>query len=85
MPLLGGELVRCELVPEILDWMASRRVLGLLHQLGLVKGSGVRSVEGSDVGQLGKTTDIVSMLLSTATASGLALLAWLAAAALIRW
>ncbi|WP_341305133.1 AI-2E family transporter [Pseudomonas sp. TMP25] len=80
VPMLGKQLVRLyELVPQILDWLQHQALPWVQLKLGLSDGFWrFDQLKEALSGQLGKTTDIVGMLLSTATASGLALLAWVA-------
>jgi predicted PurR-regulated permease PerM len=80
VPMLGKQLVRLyELVPQILDWLQHQALPWIQLKLGLNEGFWrFDELKNSLSGQLGKTTDIVGMLLSKATASGLALLAGLA-------
>ena len=80
IPMLGRQLVRLyELAPQMLDWLQHQALPWLQLQLGLSDGFWrLDQLKSALSGQLGKTTDIAGMLLSTATESGLALLAWLA-------
>lgn len=80
VPMLGKQLVRLyELFPQILDWLQHQALPWVQLKLGLSEGFWrFDQLKEALSGQLGKTTDIVGMLLSTATASGLALLAWVA-------
>ncbi|VXC06194.1 Putative permease often clustered with de novo purine synthesis [Pseudomonas sp. 8BK] len=85
VPMLGKQLVRLyELIPQMLDWAQNQALPWIQLQLGLSEGFWrFDQLKTALSGQLGKTTDIVGMLLSTATSSGLALLAWLANLVLI--
>ena len=80
VPMLGKQLVQLyELIPQLLDWLQHQALPWVQLKLGLSDGFWrFDQVKKALSGQLGKTTDIVGMLLSTATASGMALLAWLA-------
>lgn len=80
VPMLGKQLLRLyELIPVMLDWVQDRALPWVQLKLGLAEGFWrFDQLKAALSGQLGKTTDIVGMLLSQATASGLALLAWLA-------
>ncbi|MGB4075196.1 AI-2E family transporter [Pseudomonas sp.] len=80
VPMLGKQLVRLyELVPQMLDWVQHQALPWIQLKLGLSEGFWrFDRLKAALAGQLDKTTDIVSLLLSTVTASGLALLAWLA-------
>jgi predicted PurR-regulated permease PerM len=80
VPMLGKQLVRLyELAPQMLDWAQHQALPWIQLKLGLNDGFWrFDQLKAAFSGQLGKTTDIVGALLSTATASGMALLAWLA-------
>lgn len=80
VPMLGKQLLRLyELMPQMLDWAQHQALPWIQLKLGLNEGFWrFDQLKTALSGQLGKTTDIVGMLLSTATASGLALLGWLA-------
>ncbi|HLA30364.1 MAG TPA: AI-2E family transporter [Pseudomonas sp.] len=80
VPMLGKQLLRLyELAPAMLDWLQDRALPWIQLKLGLAEGFWrFDQLKAALSGQLGKTTDIVGMLLSQATASGLALLGWLA-------
>ncbi|SER60802.1 Predicted PurR-regulated permease PerM [Azotobacter beijerinckii] len=79
LPMLGRQLVHLyELAPLMLDWLQQVALPWVQVKLGLAKGFWhLDQLKAMFAGQLGKTTDMVSQLLSQATASGLALLAWL--------
>lgn len=85
VPMLGKQLVRLyELAPQMLDWVQQQALPWIQLKLGLSEGFWrFDRLKAALAGQLDKTTDVVGMLLSTATASGLALLAWLANLVLI--
>ncbi len=78
LPMLGKQLVRLyQLAPLALDWLQHQALPWVQVQLGLEPGFWrFDQLKASLSGQLGNTTDIVGGLLSRATASGLALLAW---------
>ncbi|WP_339414327.1 AI-2E family transporter [Pseudomonas sp. EA_35y_Pfl2_R5] len=85
VPMLGKQLVRLyELAPQMLDWVQNQALPWIQLKLGLSDGFWrFDQLKAAFSGQMDKTTDIVGMLLSTATASGMALLAWLANLVLI--
>jgi predicted PurR-regulated permease PerM len=85
VPMLGKQLVRLyELIPQMLDWAQHQALPWVQLKLGLSEGFWrFDQLKTAFSGQLGKTSDILGMLLSTATSSGLALLAWLANLVLI--
>nr|WP_298170805.1 AI-2E family transporter [uncultured Pseudomonas sp.] len=80
VPMLGRQLVRLyELAPQMLDWAQHDALPWVQLKLGLADGFWrFDQLKASLSEHLGKTTDILSMLLSHATKSSLALLAWLA-------
>lgn len=80
LPMLGKQLVHLyEMIPQVLDWLQTQALPWIQLQFGLNDGFWhFDQLKSAFSGQMGKTTDIVSSLLSTATASGLALLAWVA-------
>lgn len=85
VPMLAKQLVRLyELAPQMLDWLQHVALPWVQNRLGLADGfwkfDKIKAAIGAHMGQ---TTDIVGVLLSQATASGLALLAWLANLVLI--
>ena len=79
VPMLGKQLMRLyELAPQMLDWAQHQALPWVQAKLGLVDGFWrFDQLKAAFSEHLGKTTDILGMLLSKATASGLALLAWL--------
>ncbi|MDX1369183.1 AI-2E family transporter [Pseudomonas sp.] len=79
VPMLGKQLMRLyELAPQILDWAQHQALPWVQAKLGLVDGFWrFDQLKSAFSEHLGKTSDILGMLLSKATASGLALLAWL--------
>ncbi|WP_439861377.1 AI-2E family transporter [Pseudomonas sp. MBLB4136] len=80
VPMLGKQLMRLyELTPQMLDWAQHDALPWVQAQLGLSDGFWrFDQLKAALSGHLGKTTDILGLLLSRATASGLALVAWLA-------
>lgn len=85
VPMLAKQLVRLyELAPQMLDWLEQVALPWVQGRLGLADGfwkfDKIKAAIGAHMGQ---TTDIVGMLLSHATASSLALMAWLANMVLI--
>jgi predicted PurR-regulated permease PerM len=79
VPMLGKQLMRLyELAPQMLDWAQHQALPWVQAKLGLSDGFWrFDQLKAAFSEHLGKTTDILGMLLSKATASGLALLAWL--------
>lgn len=79
VPMLGKQLVHLyELAPLVLDWLQREALPWVQARLGLADGFWqIDQLKSMFSAHLGRTTDIVSQLLSQATASGLALLAWL--------
>ena len=85
IPMLAKQLVRLyELTPQMLDWLEHAALPWVQAKLGLADGfwkfDKVKAAIGAHMGQ---TTDIVGAVLAQATASGLALLGWLANLVLI--
>ncbi|HDS1734386.1 AI-2E family transporter [Pseudomonas sp. BP8] len=85
IPMLAKQLVRLyELTPQILDWLQHVALPWVQGRLGLADGfwkfDKIKAAVGA---HMGETTDFVGVLLSQATASSLALLAWLANLVLI--
>jgi predicted PurR-regulated permease PerM len=80
VPMLGKQLMRLyELTPQMLDWAQHDALPWVQAQLGLSDGFWrFDQLKAALSGHLGKTTDILGLLLSRATTSGLALVAWLA-------
>jgi len=79
VPMLGRQLVRLyELAPLMLDWLQQVALPWVQAKLGLASGFWhLEQLKAMFVDQLDRTTNLVSQLLSQATASGLALLGWL--------
>ncbi|NBA97753.1 AI-2E family transporter [Pseudomonas sp. R5(2019)] len=85
VPLLAKQLVRLyELAPQMLDWLQHTALPWVQSRLGLVDGFWkFDKIKAAITEHMGPTTDIVGVVLSQATASGLALLGWLANLVLI--
>jgi len=85
VPMLAKQLLRLyELAPQMLDWLQHVALPWVQHRLGLADGFWKFDKIKAAIGEhMGQTTDIVGVLLSQATASSLALLAWLANMVLI--
>jgi predicted PurR-regulated permease PerM len=85
VPMLGKQLMRLyEMAPEMLDWLQNKALPWVQLKLGMDEGFWrFDKLKEAFSGQVDKTTDILGILLSKATASGLALLAWLANLVLI--
>lgn len=79
VPMLGRQLVRLyQLTPVALDWLQTSLLPWLQLQFGLAPDFWrVDRLKVAFADQLGHTTDVVGLVLSRATASSLALLAWL--------
>lgn len=80
IPMLGKQMVRLyELAPQMLDWAQHEALPWVQLKLGLNEGFWRFDQMKSAISEhLGKTTDIAGLILAQATASGLALMAWLA-------
>ncbi|WP_166358997.1 AI-2E family transporter [Pseudomonas akapageensis] len=85
VPMLAKQLVRLyELAPQMLDWLQHIALPWVQTRLGLVEGFWKFDKIKSAISEhMGQTSDIVGVVLSQATASGLALLGWLANLVLI--
>ena len=79
VPMLGKQLMHLyQLAPLALDWLQLEALPWLQLQFGLEEGFWrFDRVKQAITDNLGSTTDVVGLILSRATASGLALLAWL--------
>lgn len=79
VPMLGKQLVRLyQLAPLALDWLQHQALPWVQAQFGLEDNFWrLDQLKGAFTAHLGSTTDVLGMLLSRATASGLALLVWL--------
>lgn len=80
IPMLGKQLVRVyELAPQMLDWAQHDALPWVQAKLGLEDGFWrFDQLKAAFSEHLGKTTDIAGIILSKVTASGLALMAWVA-------
>lgn len=85
VPMLAKQLLRLyELAPQMLDWLQHQALPWVQHRLGLADGFWKFDKIKAAIGEhMGQTTDIVGVVLSQATASSLALMAWLANLVLI--
>lgn len=85
IPMLAKQLVRLyELAPQMLDWLQHSAMPWVQSKLGLADGFWkFDKVKAAISEHMGQTTDIVGVVLSQATASGLALIGWLANLVLI--
>ncbi|MNJ26153.1 pheromone autoinducer 2 transporter [compost metagenome] len=85
VPMLAKQLVRLyELAPQMLDWLQHGALPWVQTRLGLAEGFWkFDKIKAAISGHMGQTSDIVGVILSRATASGLALLGWLANLVLI--
>lgn len=85
IPMLAKQLVRLyELTPQMLDWLQHVALPWVQARLGLADGFWrFDKVKAAISAHMGQTSDIVGVVLSQATASGLALLGWLANLVLI--
>ncbi len=85
VPMLARQLVRLyELAPQMLDWLQHTAMPWAQAKLGLNDGFWkFDKVKAAISEHMGQTTDIVGVVLSQATASGLALIGFLANLVLI--
>lgn len=85
VPMLAKQLVRLyELAPQMLDWLQHTAMPWAQAKLGLNDGFWkFDKVKAAISEHMGQTTDIVGVVLSQATASGLALIGFLANLVLI--
>ncbi len=85
VPMLAKQLVRLfELAPQMLDWLQHTALPWVQGRLGLAEGFWkFDKIKAAISEHMGQTTDIVGVVLTQATVSGLALLAWLANLVLI--
>lgn len=79
VPMLGRQLMHLyQLLPQLLDWLQQVALPWVQFRLGLPEGFWhFDQLRDNLSGHLGKTTDLLGMVLAQATASSLALLAWL--------
>ncbi|MBD1598994.1 AI-2E family transporter [Pseudomonas typographi] len=80
IPMLAKQLVRLyELAPQMLDWLQQGALPWLQTKLGLAEGFWkFDRIKAAISAHMGQTSDIVGLVLQRATASGLALVGWLA-------
>lgn len=85
IPMLARQLVRLyELTPQFLDWLQQTALPWVQARLGLAEGFWkFDKIKEAVSAHMGQTTDIVGLVLARATASGLALIGWLANLVLI--
>ncbi|MDG9883046.1 AI-2E family transporter [Pseudomonas sp. GD04058] len=85
IPMLAKQLVRLyEVAPQMLDWLQHVALPWVQVKLGLADGFWkFDKVKAAISAHMGQTTDIVGVVLSQVTASGLALVGWLANLVLI--
>lgn len=85
VPMLAKQLFRLyELAPQMLDWLQHTAMPWAQSKLGLANGFWkFDKVKAAITEHMGQATDIVGIVLSQATASGLALIGWLANLVLI--
>ena len=85
IPMLAKQLVRLyEVAPQMLDWLQHVALPWVQVKLGLADGFWkFDKLKTAISAHMGQTTDIVGMVLSQVTASGLALVGWLANLVLI--
>jgi predicted PurR-regulated permease PerM len=79
VPMLAKQLYRLyELAPQILDWLQHTALPWIQAKLGLADGFWkFDKIKAAISEHMGQTGDIVSVILSQATASSLALIGWL--------
>lgn len=79
LPMLGKQLVELyQLAPLALDWLQHQALPWVQAQFGLEDNFWrLDQLKAAFAEHLGSTTDVLGMVLSRATASGLALLAWI--------
>ncbi len=79
VPMLGKQLVRLyQLAPLALDWLQHVALPWVQTQFGLEDNFWqLDRLKAAFTAHLGSTTDVLGMILSSATASSLALLAWI--------
>ena len=85
VPMLAKQLFRLyELAPQMLDWLQHTALPWAQSKFGLSEGFWkFDKLKAAISEHMGQTTDIVGVVLSQATASGLALIGWLANLVLI--
>jgi len=80
IPMLAKQLVSLyQMAPQMLDWLQHTALPWVQTRLGLADGFWkFDKIKAAISDHMGQTTDIVGVILSQATASGLALMAWTA-------
>ena len=80
VPMVGRQLVRLyEITPQLIDWLQSSALPWIQVQLGIdTTISGLDNIKQLFSDNMGKTTDLLQVLLSQVSASSLAFLGWLA-------
>ena len=80
VPMLAKQLVRLyQLAPQMLDWLQQVALPWVQSHFGLAEGFWkFDQIKTAISAHMSQTTDIVGIVLSQATASGLALIGWLA-------
>ncbi|WNC08546.1 MULTISPECIES: AI-2E family transporter [Pseudomonas] len=80
IPMLAKQLVSLyQMAPQMLDWLQHTALPWVQTRLGLAEGFWkFDQIKAAISSHMGQTTDMVGVILSQATASGLALMAWLA-------
>ena len=80
VPMIGRQLVSLYgLTPQLIDWLQDSALPWLLLQLGIsAKIDSLDSIKQMFSENLGKTTDVMQMLLAKITASSVVFLGWLA-------
>lgn len=85
VPMVGRQLVHLyEITPQLIDWLQSSALPWIQVQLGIHTDIGsLDTIKKLFSDNMGKTTDILQLLLSQVSASSLAFLGWLANMVLI--
>lgn len=85
IPMLAKQLVSLyQMAPQMLDWLQHSALPWVQTRLGLAEGFWkFDKIKAAISDHMGQTTDIVGIVLAQATASSLALMAWLANLVLI--
>ncbi|MBD8828003.1 AI-2E family transporter [Pseudomonas sp. CFBP 13602] len=80
IPMLAKQLVSLyQMAPQMLDWLQHSALPWVQARLGLAEGFWkFDQIKAAISSHMGQTTDVVGVILSQATASGLAFMAWLA-------
>ncbi len=80
IPMLAKQLVSLyQMAPQMLDWLQHSALPWVQTRLGLAEGFWkFDQIKAAISSHMGQTTDMVGVILSQATASGLAFMAWLA-------